>query len=96
MENGSAIRAEKLTKRYGDDVGLFDLDLGVPVGSILGLIGPSGSGKTTTVRLLTGLLSPDSGQVRVLGQEPLHFDDATRSRIGYMPPSPLCQLGFRT
>lgn len=85
MENESAIRAEKLTKEYGGDTGLFDLDLDVSSGSILGLIGPSGSGKTTTVRLLTGLLTPDSGDVRVLGQEPRHFDDETRSQIGYMP-----------
>ena len=54
-------------------------------GTILGIIGPSGSGKTTTIRLLTGALAPDDGQVRVLGEDPRTFRRRTRERIGYMP-----------
>ena len=56
-------------------------------GTILGLIGPSGAGKTTTVRLLTGALTPTAGTVRVLGEEPRRFRRQTRERIGYMPQS---------
>jgi ABC-2 type transport system ATP-binding protein len=66
-------------------VALDGISLSVPTGTILGLIGPSGSGKTTTVRLLTGALTPDHGTVRVLGEEPRRFRRQTRARIGYMP-----------
>ena len=59
--------------------------LTVPAGTILGIIGPSGSGKTTTIRMLTGALDPDDGEVRVLGEDPRRFRRATRERIGYMP-----------
>jgi ABC-2 type transport system ATP-binding protein len=72
-------------RRFGDIQAVDGISLTVPPGSILGLIGPSGSGKTTTVRMLTGALSPTSGEVRVLGQDPLHFSRRTRERIGYMP-----------
>ncbi|HEX5589895.1 MAG TPA: ABC transporter ATP-binding protein [Candidatus Limnocylindrales bacterium] len=62
-----------------------DVSFEVPEGSILGVIGPSGSGKTTTIRMLMGSLAPSEGSVSVLGHDPLHFDHATRERIGYMP-----------
>jgi ABC-2 type transport system ATP-binding protein len=84
MSTASAVHASGLTKRYGKDAGVFDIDLEVATGQIVGLIGPSGSGKTTTVRLTTGLLTPDSGSVEVLGQDPLRFTTETRARIGYM------------
>lgn len=83
---GSPIDAVGMTKIYeSSGEGVRDLDIRVPEGTIVGLIGPSGSGKTTAVRLLTGLLTPDSGQVRVLGGDPTKFQGATRSRIGYLP-----------
>jgi ABC-2 type transport system ATP-binding protein len=75
------------TRRFGDATALDGVSLSVPQGAILGLIGPSGSGKTTTVRLLTGALSPTSGEVRVLGEDPVRFKRRTRERIGYMPQS---------
>jgi ABC-2 type transport system ATP-binding protein len=61
------------------------IDLTVPRGTILGIIGPSGAGKTTTIRMLTGALRPDEGDVRVLGVEPRRFRRRDRERIGYMP-----------
>jgi ABC-2 type transport system ATP-binding protein len=70
---------------FGLQTGVFDLSFQVPKGTIFGLIGPSGCGKTTTVRLLTGLHAPDSGDIDVLGQRPAHFTADTRERIGYMP-----------
>ncbi|HET7677060.1 MAG TPA: ABC transporter ATP-binding protein [Candidatus Limnocylindrales bacterium] len=73
------------TRRFGDLTAVADLTLEVPAGTILGLIGPSGSGKTTTLRLLTGALAPDSGSVRVLGEDPRRFRRRTRERIGYSP-----------
>lgn len=83
---GVPIDAVGMTKIYeSSGEGVRDLDIRVPEGTIVGLIGPSGSGKTTAVRLLTGLLIPDSGQVRVLDGNPTRFRGGTRSRIGYLP-----------
>jgi ABC-2 type transport system ATP-binding protein len=81
----AAILVDGARKRFGNAVALDGISLSVPTGTILGLIGPSGSGKTTTVRLLTGALTPDHGTVRVLGEEPRRFRRQTRARIGYMP-----------
>jgi len=79
------VAASEVTKRFGSDAGVFDLNLEVPGGLIVGLIGPSGAGKTTIVRLMTGIIGPDSGTLRVLGISPMKFDPTTRARIGYMP-----------
>jgi ABC-2 type transport system ATP-binding protein len=80
-----AVTTSKLTKSYGPDAGVFDLDIDIEPGTIVGFIGPSGSGKTTTVHLLTGVIAPDSGTADVLGERPLAFSRDTRARIGYMP-----------
>ncbi|HKY47132.1 MAG TPA: ABC transporter ATP-binding protein [Acidimicrobiia bacterium] len=80
-----AVRARGLTKMFADGVGVHDLSLDVEAGTIFGFIGPSGSGKTTTIRLMTGILRPDSGELSVLGKAPAAFDRADRSRLGYMP-----------
>jgi ABC-2 type transport system ATP-binding protein len=80
-----AVTTSKLTKSYEPDVGVFDLDIDIEPGTIVGFIGPSGSGKTTTVHLLTGVIAPDSGTADVLGEHPLAFSRDTRARIGYMP-----------
>jgi ABC-2 type transport system ATP-binding protein len=65
---------------------LVDLDLEVRPGEILGYVGPNGSGKTTTLKLLTGLLAPDAGEVRFFGV-PLAAR-AWRYRVGYLPEHP--------
>jgi ABC-2 type transport system ATP-binding protein len=56
----------------------------VPRGTIFGFIGPSGCGKTTTVRLLTGIHKPTSGEVSVLGKHPIEFSKSDREKIGYL------------
>ena len=83
--NKGAVWARGLTKEFEPGVGVFDVDLDVPRGSIFGFIGPSGSGKTTTIRLLTGVIAPDSGELSVLGLSPIEFDRAARGELGYMP-----------
>jgi ABC-2 type transport system ATP-binding protein len=63
-----AIRTDSLTKRFGSQLAVNDVDLRVPVGSVFGFLGPNGSGKTTTIRLLLGLASATKGNIEVLGR----------------------------
>jgi ABC-2 type transport system ATP-binding protein len=81
----NVIEMQDVTKRWGDKVGVRDVTMSVPEGSIFGLVGPSGCGKTTTVRMLTGVYTPTEGTLRVLGATPQTFDKRARERIGYMP-----------
>jgi ABC-2 type transport system ATP-binding protein len=83
--SGTIIEMLNVSRAFGDVKAVDDISLAVPSGTILGVIGPSGSGKTTAIRLMTGALRPDRGEVRVLGEEPRHFHRATREQIGYMP-----------
>jgi ABC-2 type transport system ATP-binding protein len=80
-----AVTMQGATKRFGDDFALQDVTIAVREGTILGIIGPSGAGKTTFVRLLTGALAPNEGEIRVMGEDPLQFKRQTRERVGYMP-----------
>ncbi len=70
---------------FGGGAGVFDLDLQLPQGTILGLIGPSGCGKTTLIRQINGVYKPTGGSVRVFGADPRKFSESDRSRIGYIP-----------
>jgi ABC-2 type transport system ATP-binding protein len=81
----SVIRAKNMTKKFGAETVVQDVSFEVPRASIFGFIGPSGSGKTTTVRLLTGVYTPTSGDVTVFGSNPARFSQAERARLGYMP-----------
>ena len=76
-----------VSHRFDEGDVLSGIDLTVPRGTILGIIGPSGAGKTTTIRLLTGALTPTTGEVSVMGRRPKRFRRADRERIGYMPQS---------
>src|SRR5512140_611093 len=79
------IRVQHLTKKFGSEFAVQDISFEVPRASIFGFIGPSGSGKTTTVRLLTGVYTPTTGEVSVLDRSPAKFSQTDRSRLGYMP-----------
>ncbi len=80
-----AIVAESASRRFGKEVAVAGLDLRLPAGCIFGFIGPSGAGKTTTIRMLTGLIPPSAGTIRVLDRDPATFTAADRQRLGYMP-----------
>lgn len=83
-EGDFAILAEDVVRRFGDFVAVDHLDLRIPRASIYGFLGPNGSGKSTTIRMLTGLLSPNEGKIQVLGLELPREAEALRQRIGYM------------
>ena len=70
-----AIHLQGITKSFGEQTAVEDLDLCVPSGSIYGLLGPNGAGKTTTLRIILDIIGPDRGRVEVLGSQ---VDDAVR------------------
>jgi ABC-2 type transport system ATP-binding protein len=83
--SGAAIEARDITKTYGGLDAVRDLNLQVPPGTLFGLLGPNGSGKSTTVKLLTGLLEPTAGEVRVSGQTVSVENVGLRRMIGILP-----------
>ena len=85
MESSAAVRARGLGKQFAPGAGVEGIELEIEPGTIFGFIGPSGSGKTTTIRLLTGVTAPDTGEVTVMGKSPAAFSREDRARIGYMP-----------
>jgi ABC-2 type transport system ATP-binding protein len=80
--SGIAIRTEGLSRAFGAVRAVDDLTLEVPEGSVFGFLGPNGSGKTTTIRLLLGLLEPDTGTIEVLGHDMRTGGDAVRAASG--------------
>jgi ABC-2 type transport system ATP-binding protein len=83
-----AIRFTSVSKTFGDVHALDDLGFNAPAGSVTVLLGPNGAGKTTTVRLTTGAMRPDEGDIEVLGMAPSEHGSEVRSRIGVVPPKP--------
>ena len=79
------IRTHKLSKQFGGDTAVDNLNLEIPEGSIFGFIGPSGCGKTTTMRLLLGIYAPTDGEATILGESVSSFGRSQKERIGYMP-----------
>ncbi|WP_054813152.1 ATP-binding cassette domain-containing protein [Nocardia arizonensis] len=77
-----AVEVLGLVKNYGKVRVLDDIDLRIPAGTVMGLLGPNGAGKTTTVRIVTTLLRPCAGSVRVAGVDVLRDPAAARTRIG--------------
>ena len=79
------IEARGLTKRFGDFEAVRGVSFGVPKGSIFGFLGPNGSGKSTTVKMLTGLLKPTSGEAFVGGKSILTSELEIKREIGVLP-----------
>jgi ABC-2 type transport system ATP-binding protein len=78
----TAVVAEGLGKRYGEQWALRDFDLAVPTGSVLGLLGHNGAGKTTAIRILTTLAAPTAGSAKVAGHDVVTEPDRVREQIG--------------
>ncbi|TCM70065.1 ABC transporter ATP-binding protein [Rhizobium sp. BK068] len=80
----TVIDVHHLTKSFGSRKVVDDVSMSVKKGRIHGFLGPNGSGKTTTIRMLCGLLTPDSGDGTCLGFDILTESDRIRRRVGYM------------
>jgi ABC-2 type transport system ATP-binding protein len=79
----AVIETSGLGKRYGRRWALADCTLAVPAGRVVGLVGPNGAGKTTLLQLAAGLLTPDAGTIRVLGERPAGTP-AQLARVGFV------------
>jgi ABC-2 type transport system ATP-binding protein len=84
----AVVRLEHVRRTFGDVVGLSDLSLAAPKGSVTVLLGPNGSGKTTAVRTITGALRPDAGRVEVFGVDPDVDGEGVRRRCGVVSAKP--------
>jgi ABC-2 type transport system ATP-binding protein len=87
VEYAVEIEVVGLTKRYGDFLAVDNVSFTVHQGEILGYLGPNGAGKSTTVKMLTGILAPSGGRIRVDGRELQGDVLAVKQRIGYVPES---------
>jgi ABC-2 type transport system ATP-binding protein len=79
------IELKHVAKYYRNAAAVVDLDLKVEDGEILGLIGHNGAGKSTTLKMLAGLITPSSGEVRVMGHDMAKESTAIKRSIGYLP-----------
>lgn len=80
-----ALELASLTKRFGDKAAVEEVSLALEPGAFLGLLGRNGAGKSTTLKMVTGLLRPTSGRIRVLGQDLEADPIAVKRQIGAMP-----------
>jgi ABC-2 type transport system ATP-binding protein len=87
--SSNAISVRNLRKLYGLKAAVDGVDLEVPRGSFFGFLGPNGAGKSTTIRMLTGLIPPDSGEIEILGCRLPEQEQAIKQRIGLVPDESL-------
>ena len=84
----TAVKLTGVTKRYGDITAIDHLNLEVKCGEVFGLLGPNGSGKSTTLKMILGLVKPDSGIINVFGMNVDEYPVEVKRLIGYVPESP--------
>jgi len=87
MEKQVAVSLRGVSKSFGETQAVKDLTLEIPVGTIYGLLGPNGSGKSTTMKMMMGLLRPDSGEIGVYEFNPQLDPYNVKKIIGYVPES---------
>lgn len=90
-----AIQITKLTKYYGKDRGVVELDLAVKKGEFFGFIGPNGAGKSTTIRTLLGLISPTGGNAQIFGMDVVKEKEAILKKVGYLPSEAAFYTGMK-
>lgn len=89
------IQTANLTKYYGKERGIIDLDLMVTQGEFFGFIGPNGAGKSTTIRTLLGLIAPTSGSAKIFGKDVTKEKESVLQDIGYLPSEALFYGGMK-
>ncbi len=77
------LHIDKVTKRFGGKLAVEDLSFTINPGEIIGFLGPNGAGKTTTLRMALGLIKPDLGSIKTLGETP--GSETTFGKIGFLP-----------
>src|SRR5512144_1444029 len=85
MTTDLALETHGLRRTFGDLVAVDGIDLAVPRGSLYGFLGPNGAGKSTTIKCLTGLLRPTSGEIRILGLDPQTNGVEIKKKVGVVP-----------
>jgi len=88
MKREIAVSLRGVNKTFGETRAVKNLDLEIETGAIHGLLGPNGSGKSTTMKMVMGLLKPDSGMIDVYGRDPRKDSQAVKGMVGYVPESP--------
>jgi ABC-type multidrug transport system, ATPase component len=81
----NVIEAFDLSKNYGSNIGIKNINLEIKKGEVFGFIGPNGAGKSTFIRTLLGFLVPSSGSAKILGESTSNNLHNIRSKIGYLP-----------
>jgi ABC-2 type transport system ATP-binding protein len=89
------IEMQNVSRSFGKNVAVHNLNLRVKRGSIYGFLGRNGAGKTTTIKMLAGLLWPDSGEIKVNGVDPAKFTVEDRWKIGYLSEKQTLMPGAR-
>lgn len=89
VDTSLAIQTRGLRKSFGRNAAVRGLDLAVPTGSFFGLLGPNGAGKTTTLRMVTGLLRPDAGDIHVEGLPVWPSTIEVKRRLGVLAEDPV-------
>ena len=84
MNDSIAIKTENLTKRFGSNIAVDNLNLEIKRGELFGLVGPDGAGKTTTMRLLTAIMDPTGGEAWIAGHSIINEGETIKEKIGYM------------
>jgi ABC-2 type transport system ATP-binding protein len=88
MNESFVVELKGVVKRYNEILAVDNVDLTLSRGEIFALLGPNGSGKSTTLKMLIGLVQPDSGSVNVLGVNVQENPVAVKQLVGYVPESP--------
>jgi ABC-2 type transport system ATP-binding protein len=90
QDGAVVLRTRGIRKNFGRTTALNGIDLRVREGEIYGFLGRNGAGKTTTIRALMGIVTPDAGEIELLGRSVRRVDVKTKQRIGYVSQEPHC------
>jgi ABC-2 type transport system ATP-binding protein len=88
MSNKILLEATQLSRYFGGKVAVDDVSFSVNQGEVVGFLGPNGAGKSTTMRMLTGNLAPDHGEININGIDLLDKPGLAKAHIGYLPETP--------